>query len=381
MRKSVLCFVDYYYPGFKGGGPIKSTFNLVNELGDYIDFYILTRGFDLGEQKLYSNIIFGEWNQVGKAKVYYFTPSELKKFKVLRIINQNKVDTYYFNSFFSFYFSILPFLYISIMTKVKDLGSIVIAPRGEFSISALKSKYFKKKIVLKIITLCLPLKLIKWHSTSVHEKDDIERLIKPQNGNIINLPNFVSLHYSVPHINFNSLRKEAVFFSRIVPHKNLDFLLCVLQSVRSIWHLDIYGTIEDKVYWEKCLDLIKKLPKNITVQYKGEINTESAYFILPKYSLFILPTKGENFGHVISEALNCSVPVLISDLTPWKQIDNEALKVLSLDRINDWSEFLDSFSEFDNNKVKNIKIKAFQTSLLTLSFTEELKKQTLYFFS
>ena len=35
---------------------------------------------------------------------------------------------------------------------------------------------------------------------------------------------------------------------------------------------------------------------------------------------FFLPTKGENFGHVIFEALTSGCVVLISDRTPWKEL-------------------------------------------------------------
>ena len=39
--------------------------------------------------------------------------------------------------------------------------------------------------------------------------------------------------------------------------------------------------------------------------------------------MLILPTRGENFGHAIVEMLAASRPVLISDKTPW--IDLESL--------------------------------------------------------
>ena len=35
-----------------------------------------------------------------------------------------------------------------------------------------------------------------------------------------------------------------------------------------------------------------------------------------------LPTKGENFGHAISDSIANSTPVFISDKTPWNEILN-----------------------------------------------------------
>ena len=37
----------------------------------------------------------------------------------------------------------------------------------------------------------------------------------------------------------------------------------------------------------------------------------------------LLPTLGENFGHVISEALVGGCPVIISDQTPWRDLEKE----------------------------------------------------------
>jgi glycosyltransferase involved in cell wall biosynthesis len=39
-----------------------------------------------------------------------------------------------------------------------------------------------------------------------------------------------------------------------------------------------------------------------------------------RYHLFVLPTLGENYGHVIYEALSAGDPVLISDQTPWRNL-------------------------------------------------------------
>ena len=42
---------------------------------------------------------------------------------------------------------------------------------------------------------------------------------------------------------------------------------------------------------------------------------------IARHDLFLLPTRGENFGHVIFESLAAGVPVLVSDRTPWRDLD------------------------------------------------------------
>ncbi|MDZ7619625.1 MAG: glycosyltransferase [Patescibacteria group bacterium] len=68
---------------------------------------------------------------------------------------------------------------------------------------------------------------------------------------------------------------------------------------------------------------VRRLPDNIRVEYRGAIANAKVSRILRQYDLFFLPTRGENFGHVIVEALLAGCPVLISDQTPWRRVEQE----------------------------------------------------------
>ena len=37
----VIIFIDWYHPAFKAGGPISSIFNMVEFLGEEVNFFIL----------------------------------------------------------------------------------------------------------------------------------------------------------------------------------------------------------------------------------------------------------------------------------------------------------------------------------------------------
>ena len=65
------------------------------------------------------------------------------------------------------------------------------------------------------------------------------------------------------------------------------------------------------------------------------------------HDLFVFPTLGENFGHVIYESLMCGTPVLVSDNTPWLPDKKGALTVLPLD-ISCWAETVSTWSFMDN---------------------------------
>jgi glycosyltransferase involved in cell wall biosynthesis len=65
--------------------------------------------------------------------------------------------------------------------------------------------------------------------------------------------------------------------------------------------------------------------------------------------LFFFPTKGENYGHVIAEALEAGCPVLISDQTPWSDVgDFDAGWSFSLDNKEGFLDAIKELYKMDN---------------------------------
>ena len=89
--------------------------------------------------------------------------------------------------------------------------------------------------------------------------------------------------------------------------------------------LNLYGEIEDDMYWKKCESLINSFGKNISVKYNHAVTNEMITGIMQQHHLFVLPTLGENFGHAIFEAFMAGKPVLISDKTPWQQLQQKKI--------------------------------------------------------
>jgi glycosyltransferase involved in cell wall biosynthesis len=97
-------------------------------------------------------------------------------------------------------------------------------------------------------------------------------------------------------------------------------LLELLRGVKQQVSLTVIAGLEDKVYWEQCRQLIKHLPGNVKVNIPGELQHHEVEQQLLAHHVFVLPTKGENFGHAIFEALAAGRPSLISDQTPWRNL-------------------------------------------------------------
>lgn len=322
--KNILSFVSYYLPSYKAGGPVKTIENMVEQLEGY-HFSVVTRDRDLGDQNTFSNVKANSWQTLNKASVMYLTPESLSLKHIAQVINDSDFDALYLNSFFDFVFTIKPLL-------ARKLGLInacpvVLAPRGEFSTGALALKSFKKKLFIKYSGWLGLYSDITWQASSELEKQDIIAALNVDPSSI-----FIAkdLPPKILKSNKNLVLKvndtcRIVFLSRISPMKNLDVALQVLGKVKSSLVFDIYGPIEDEVYWQACLKLIEQLPSNIKVNYCGAVTPDQVADVFSGYDLFFFPTRGENYGHVIAESLSVGTPVLLSDQTPWQDLSSDEL--------------------------------------------------------
>jgi glycosyltransferase involved in cell wall biosynthesis len=202
---------------------------------------------------------------------------------------------------------------------------IVLAPRGMLKVSALHVKQTKKKVFLAILKQLHVYNGLFFHATDDIEKNNIYETLGVPIKNIMVIPN-ISV---VPDNKLTPLKKEIgkinlVFISRVSPIKNLTCLLNALKDIpEGTIHLNIFGPIEDQNYWKQCEEIIGRLPKNISVAYNNELPHPKVKPELLKNHFLVLPTKGENFGHIIFESFAYGRPVIISDQTPWKGLNSK----------------------------------------------------------
>jgi glycosyltransferase involved in cell wall biosynthesis len=83
----------------------------------------------------------------------------------------------------------------------------------------------------------------------------------------------------------------------------------------------IFGTVSNDEYWLRCKQILKGLPPFVEHAYEGEFKPGEAQSIFARSSLMLLPTRGENFGHAVSEALSVGCPVVLPrGVTPWDDV-------------------------------------------------------------
>jgi glycosyltransferase involved in cell wall biosynthesis len=321
-KPRVLCFASWYLPGFRAGGPVRSLMRLCEWLDDDFEFRIVTRNHDLGHPVPYPDREPGQWYREGSAQVTYLAPPFWSPGRLRRIVGDYGPDLLYFHSFLDPSLVALPLA----LRRLGLLGRRVpalVAPRGEFSPGALGLKKARKAAWIRLVQFLRLYADVTWQATDPKEADLIRRqwgeaarvLVSP------NLPPKVEAGDGPPRRPKQAGTLRLVFLSRISPMKNLTEVLASLMSVRQTVSLDIYGTKEDEAYWSGCEQQIARLPPGIRVQYRGIVQPENVISVLAGYDVFILPTLGENFGHVILEALLAGCPLLISDQTPWRGLD------------------------------------------------------------
>lgn len=315
----ILVFTGCYLPGYKGGGPIKTIKNLFDQTGEELSFKLITSDRDLGDTSPYAQVSYGIWNEIGNAQVFYSQPGGKGLGQTIRVLREKQHDIVYLNSFFSVRFSLVPLLAAKLLRQ-----KIIVGPRGEFSEGALSLKSQKKSIFIALYKLLGLHRGTVFQASSEYERNDIRRALGPKVdirvAENIGAQEFVE---RIPKRIDGTLK--IVFLSRISPMKNLLGALEMLKHVQQPVDYDIYGPIEDRAYWAECVEMIKTLPPQVKVTHKGELHPDEVVATLSAYDLFFLPTKGENYGHVIAEALCAGLPVLIANTTPWRNLQEQGI--------------------------------------------------------
>lgn len=352
-KRKLVILTDWFVPCYKAGGPIQSCFNFAQVMRKEYDIYVVTGDTDIGESAPYPGVVSNKWTSMidPDIKVYYFSKPKLSFGNMKIVLRDIGPDFMYLNHLFSVNFVLIP---LWIWWRGIVTGKLVLCPRGALYDSALhhKSTYFKKITLILTLRLLGIYKKVSFHATNEREKNAILKYFPTEEITVVNnLP--TSYQPSLTSIVKESGRLNCIFIARIVPIKNLHFLLSILKEAQGTINLTIIGPKEDDSYLRLCESLIKELPDLVSAQYHGAKPNHELMPIMKQHHLLVLPTTGENFGHSIFEAFVAGRPVLISDQTPWQQLsakrlgwdlalaDRKAFKA-ALEEAVDWNQ-----SEFD----------------------------------
>lgn len=316
-KKNILVFIDWFWPGYLAGGPVQSIVSLVGYLGNEFNFKIVTTNKDLNSKEAYPSVIADKWVQSELGCEVFYCSNPTKEL-IGKLLKETDYDLVYINSFFSTFFSIIP---LQILNAQKSGKPIILAPRGMLGEGALALKKWKKRLFIAYSKLSRLHQNVIWHATSKQEENEIRSVfeVKKTIATISNLPKKLNITHKPIKIK-GSLK--LCFISRISEKKNLLYALKILEGIKNgTVEFSIFGPKEDESYWGLCEEVIQSLPVNISAAYKGSIGPADLEAELSQQHVLFLPTMNENFGHSIVESLMCGCPAIISDQTPWRDLE------------------------------------------------------------
>jgi glycosyltransferase involved in cell wall biosynthesis len=332
-------------------------------LGEDIDFRVVTQDRDSGDSDPFPDIAQMVWmsSRSGMGWVLYIPPARIKLDTIEKTVSEVAPDYIYLNSFFDRKFT----LRVLLARRLGRLNGpeILLAPRGELSPGALGIKRWRKRLYLVLVRLVGLYRGLSWHASTGLEAAEIAAAFPPARQSVIhvarNLPPVKADHAGVARPMGERLGEGPLricFLSRIVPKKNLEFALRVLEKVRFPVEFTIYGPLEERSYWEKCAAIMNALPSNVNIHVAGEVPADQTVEVLSHNDVFLLPTLGENYGHVIYEALAAGLFVVISDRTPWNQLKDSGVgAVCPLDCVGRYVAAIEYFASMPAQERERIR--------------------------
>ncbi|HEX6036565.1 glycosyltransferase, partial [Longimicrobium sp.] len=316
-RIRVAALIDYYLPGYKAGGALRTVGHMAAQLADALDFHVISRDRDMLDTAAYSGLVPGAWSAVAGTPVRYLAPGERGAAAVARALREARPDVVYLNSAFSPVFTLQPLAWRALgrLPRVP----VVVAPRGELSEGALSLKRAKKVAFLRLARATGLYRGVLWQASSSVEADEVRQWFGTD-ARVLVAPDLREQVDAAPARLPAPKRAgelRAVFLSRISGKKNLAGALRMLAGLRGDVSLTVYGPVDDPAHWAECQAVMAGLPANVRVEHAGPLRPEQVNEALAAHHLFLFPTLGENFGHVVLEALLAGLPVLTSDRTPW----------------------------------------------------------------
>jgi glycosyltransferase involved in cell wall biosynthesis len=150
---------------------------------------------------------------------------------------------------------------------------------------------------------------------------------------------------------------ELIFVGQLIERKGVMDLLGAIKIISKsnhLFHLTIIGTGELELLLQ---EFINKNQLQNTVTLLGVINSENIINYIEKADLLILPSVFDGWGMVINEALQCHVPVIVSDQCGAKELvkHNKSGLIFQHNNVESLTENIEKFLNLSLNERTEMK--------------------------
>lgn len=197
---------------------------------------------------------------------------------------------------------------------------LVVSPQGTLAPEALQYSALAKRVFWGLVQGPAVRHASCFHATAEKEYQDI-RSAGLRSQPVCIIPNGVEIPelQSKPQTEMRTV----LFLGRIHPIKGVDILLKAWRAVAGRfpeWRLRIAGPDDNG-----CLPQMQALAKKWNlkrVEFCGPLYGEAKLDAYREADLFVLPTRSENFGNTVAEALAAGTPAVVTKRAPWPGLES-----------------------------------------------------------
>ncbi len=341
----LLILAPSFAPAVRAGGPARVLTNLVDASSADHEIHVVTPDRDLGDETPFPTVGGRTVDRAGAKVTYLDVNSPRQIASVLIDLARSRFDLIILNSVWNVQFSICPLL-LHCLGVIR--GPLLLMPRGELEVGALSLKAGKKRLFGTILRRLYSSRVTLFGGTSQSETENIEKFFRTSSVIYSANDHPDEVEFSSGENRSDSVAFTLLFLGRVHPTKGLLELLNALKFTRESIHLLIAGPVEDADYWRHCERTISELPSSVTVEVLGLVGRDEVSELLRRADMLGMLTAGENYGHVVAEALQAGCPVLITRETPWtKFIESGGGVVVDRQQSAKIAVMLDAWSQMD----------------------------------
>lgn len=310
----VAVVTPLFPPGLRGGGPVRTLGAMVERAPAWADVHVFTRSRDHGADQDMVDVVNRPVPFHDAVVTYAQTHRAAGWASLIAGLRRVEPSLLYLNSYWSLPFSQLVLALRRL--RLLPVSEVVLAPRGELAEGALTRHPGRKRLMRRLNTLLGTHADLTWHASSEREAADIRSFAGPDSRIVIRENDTTLPHAPLePAETSEAGRLRVVFVGRLVEHKGALIAAKAARLAGSGVELDVFGPEEDADYVQALRRLESESAGQIRL--RGMLATDDVRDTVSGYDVMIMPTRSENFGHVIAEALSASVPLILPDVTPW----------------------------------------------------------------